>query len=183
MSLTRLKVLRLSNNSFSGRAFPSFTNFSELILLDLNGTRNWLLPFQRWLRLRVFHLQSCLVSVSVFFSTDNRIADSLDAPLWTLIPLPKLRSLYLANNLFVGDHVDLSWSKFPALVDLNLSSNELWGPLTLGATSDAAGILDVSRNSWACFLPDFPSGMRVMASCSLFQLPTPLVRHISLLPW
>jgi hypothetical protein len=93
-----------------------------------------------------------------------------------MLPLPNLKSLYLSRNRFVGDQVDLSWSHFPFLVDLNVSRNGLWGPLTVGAASSAMGILDASGNRWACFLPEFPSGMRVLASCSLFQRSTPLVR-------
>jgi hypothetical protein len=108
--------------------------------------------------------------------TGNRFDDQWDAPLWTLLPLPNIKSLHLSRNMFVGDRVDLSWSSFPVLVDLNLSSNRFLGPLTVGAASNNMGILDVSGNRWACFLPEFPSGMRVMASCSLFQRATPLVR-------
>jgi hypothetical protein len=38
LPLTRLQVLRLGNNSFSGPVFPSLTSFRELVVLDLNGT-------------------------------------------------------------------------------------------------------------------------------------------------
>ncbi len=56
--LTRLQVLRLAENAFSGRVFPSLSQFRQLILLDLNGTRDalWLSPPEPGrVRLRCVH--------------------------------------------------------------------------------------------------------------------------------
>jgi hypothetical protein len=105
----------------------------------------------------------------------NRFDDAINAPLWTLLPLAKVRSINLANNRLVGANVDLSFGTFPSLVDLNVSQNMLSGALTVGERTTSMGILDVSLNQWACFLPQFPTGMRIKATCSLFQSPSPLV--------
>ncbi|KAL5567838.1 hypothetical protein UlMin_024413 [Ulmus minor] len=142
--LSTLELLSLSSNSFRGVLTEAhFTNLSDLQFLDLSYNHlslsfssNWIPPFDQ---LEVLFLSSCdvgpafpkwiqtLRNLTALEIGEANISDSIPDWFWSLSS--SLNTLNLSYNQIHGMLPNLS--SLPLLQYIDLSSNNLFGPLPL----------------------------------------------------
>ncbi|KAJ4726074.1 Leucine-rich repeat receptor protein kinase [Melia azedarach] len=157
--LSSLKYFSLSNNTLSGYLSEiHFANLSKLLEFDisdnsltLNVSPNWIPPFQvQELNLRSCHLgprfPSWLLSQNFLRDLDissSGIVDTIPGEFWDS---SEISVLNFSNNRIHGEIPNSS--KATLLVRLDLSSNNLSGPLPLLSSNEFQGI-DLSNNAFS----------------------------------
>ncbi|XP_002513458.2 DNA damage-repair/toleration protein DRT100 [Ricinus communis] len=139
--LHRLTVLNVADNLISGEIPRSLTNLSSLMHLDLRNNRiSGPLP-------RDFHH---LTMLSRALLSQNYISGTIPS---AISKIYRLADLDLSSNRLSGPIPD-SLGRMPVLGTLNLDANKLSGKIPASLFNSGISNLNLSKNSFAGYLPD-----------------------------
>jgi Leucine-rich repeat (LRR) protein len=155
--LTQLLTLDLSHNKLNGTILP-LLNQTNLEVLKLNG--NTLVG-------TVFNTIATLNGIKIVDLSDNPFNDTIDQ-FDFFQSLPHLVRINLSRTSMIGQTVSIPWSKYPNLIEIDVSNNAFFRGSTLAVeTFDGQSGFFWSNNTiFQCPLPAFPSSIiTVMSPC------------------
>eukprot|EP00529_Nitzschia_sp_RCC80_P009838 CAMPEP_0113492902 /NCGR_PEP_ID=MMETSP0014_2-20120614/28316_1 /TAXON_ID=2857 /ORGANISM="Nitzschia sp." /LENGTH=772 /DNA_ID=CAMNT_0000386749 /DNA_START=150 /DNA_END=2468 /DNA_ORIENTATION=- /assembly_acc=CAM_ASM_000159 len=104
--------------------------------------------------------------------------NSLAGPISSFAAFSNIESLYLEDNTFTGPMTDALISSWPKMIELDLSDNQLDGPLPSNFWSmENCEVIDLNGNGFVGVIPDIPAPRPNMFFLSLhdnsldFQIP------------